>query len=299
MTDHAVTRNHSKRPGLACARMAALAVAGVIGLAACSESGSRSPTDPTPIGPGGEAAHYTALAASDGIGYGSSLPCVPFADCPDGLGYVQTIARRLRASREVRVTNLSLPAAVLSPDIQQLGNSPWNLLQRGAPFVPTSATLVTIFTGGNDTNTIAAGAAAQGANAAAFVDAQVNGFRRDFVQLLDVVRQRAPAAQVVVMNVPNFAALPFTQGLTPAERRIMQEVSVRLSVEAINAQSPRVTVVDLLCDPRSYTPAHYSADGFHPSDAGYAFLSEIVLAAIQAGNGAPRPSAGCAFMQIV
>jgi lysophospholipase L1-like esterase len=284
--------------------MAALAVAGVIGLAACSESGSRSPTDPTPIGPGSEPVHYAALAASDGVGYGSSSPCPPFVDCPDGLGYVQIIARRLRASREVRVTNLSLPAAVLSPELEQLGNSlgrgiPWNLLQRGAPFVPTNATLVTIFTGGNDTNTIAAGAAVQGGNAASFIDAQVNGFRRDFVQLLDVVRQRAPAAQVVVMNVPNFAALPFTQGFTPAERRIMQDVSVRLSVEAINPQASRVTVVDLLCDPRSYTPALYSADGFHPSDAGYRFLSEIVLAAIQAGNGAPRPAAGCAYMQIV
>jgi hypothetical protein len=44
---------------------------------ACSKS--ESPTSPTPDGP----IFYTAIGASDGIGFGSSSPCIPFTDCPD------------------------------------------------------------------------------------------------------------------------------------------------------------------------------------------------------------------------
>lgn len=248
--------------------------------------------------------HYTAIAASDGVGEGSSAVCPPLVDCPSGMGYVQVIARRLRQTREVTVTNLSIPGGVLSPEIEALGNSlgrrpPGNLLQRGAPFVPRSTTLVTVFMGGNDANTIAAGAVARGGDPAAFVAAHVQGFARDMHQLLDVVRERAPTAQIVVLNLPNFAGLPFTQRLSLAERRLIQDVSVRLSTEGINPLAGRATVVDLLCDPRSYAPSNYSADGFHPGDAGYAAIADLVWAAVQNGAGHPPAAASCGAMRVV
>ena len=37
--------------------------------------------------------------------------------------------------------------------------------------------------------------------------------------------------------------------------------------------SSSVTVIDLMCDARSYVASNYSSDGLHPNDAGYAFIS--------------------------
>lgn len=287
------------------ARTACLAlIVLVVGFAssACSSSSDDgdAPTAPTPIGPGTDPVHYTAIAQSDGIGAGSSQPCLPLTDCPNGTGYVQIIARRLRATREVTVMNLSVPGGVLSPDIEALGNSlgrrpTGNLLERAAVFVPRDTQLLTVFAGGNDANTIAAGAAGQG-DPDAFITAQVQGFSRDIVALLDIARGRAPGAQVVVLNLPNFAGLPYAQAFSADDRRLLQQASARLTTEAINPLAGRVAVVDLMCDGRTYQAAHYSSDGFHPSDSGYAFIADLVWTAIQNGNGHPPPPGSCAQM---
>lgn len=272
---------------------------------ACSDNGGgESPTQPSPIGGSTSPVHYTAIAASDGVGEGGSMRCPPLVDCPNGTGYVQIIARRLRETRDVTVTNLSLPGGVLSPDIQALGNSlgrrpTGNLLQTGAPFVPRTTTLVTIFVGGNDANTIAAGAAAQGGDTAAFIGAQVQGFSRDLGQLLDIVRGRAPSAQIVIINLPNFAGLPFAQAFAPGDRRLLQESAVRLTTEAINPLAGRYAIVDLMCDGRSYQASNYSSDGFHPSDSGYAFIADLVWTAIQNAGAHPPPAASCGAMRML
>ena len=239
------------------------------------------PTAPTPIGPGTGPVHYTAIAQSDGIGVGSSQPCVPLADCPNGTGYVQIIARRLRETLG-----------------NSLGRRPTgNLLARAAPFVPTTTRLLTVFVGGNDANTIAAGAATQG-DRDAFISAQVQGFSRDLTALLDTARNRAPSAQVIVVNLPNLAGLPYARAFSSGDRELLQQASVRLTREAINPLAGRVTVVDLMCDGRSYDPANYSSDGFHPSDSGYLLIADLVWAAIQNGNGHPPPPASCAQMNV-
>jgi lysophospholipase L1-like esterase len=56
-------------------------------------------------------------------------------------------------------------------------------------------------------------------------------------------------------------------------------------------------VVDMLCDPRSYDPVTYSSDGFHPGDAGYAYMASEMLEAL--GGSYPAPSSSCASMTIV
>ncbi len=66
------------------------------------------------------------------------------------------------------------------------------------------------------------------------------------------------------------------------------------SLNRLTAQDVRV--VDLLCDPRSYQPGHYSSDGFHPNDAGYAFMADLVVAAFE--RGVPAPQAGCPSMSL-
>ena len=123
----------------------------VSAFSACSKS--ESPTSPTPNSPT-QAIIYTAIGASDGIGFGGSAPCLPFADCPNGTGYVQTLGRRLaEGGRAVTVANLSLPGAVLNRATQDLATSlgrsiPGNFIDQEAPFVRTNTTHVTIFAGG-------------------------------------------------------------------------------------------------------------------------------------------------------
>ena len=97
---------------------------------------------------------------------------------------------------------------------------------------------------------------------------------------------------LVIANLPNFAGLPFTQGYSLQRKQVMQRISVGFSREAVNVLTVQnVSVVDLLCDPRSYDPANYSSDGFHPNDRGYAFIADAFLAAIRASSiTEPQPT---------
>ncbi|MCR4376243.1 MAG: hypothetical protein NUW22_15490, partial [Acidobacteria bacterium] len=131
--------------------------AALLGLGGCDKV-----TGPTEPGPVAGAASYTAVGASDAVGYGGSAPCVPFTQCPDGTGYVQIVARRLRAANaDLTFLNLGIPGAVLSREIMDIGNAlglkiAANFVDGELPFIDRQATLVTVFAGGNDANTIGA-----------------------------------------------------------------------------------------------------------------------------------------------
>jgi lysophospholipase L1-like esterase len=158
-----------------------------------------------------------------------------------------------------------------------------------------------VFAGGNDTNTIGAAVdrGAGGADPNGYIDEQVRTFADDYAALVRGIRQRAPAARIVAMNLPNFAGLPYTARFTSAQKRYMQRISVGFSREGANTLAAEgVVVVDLLCDPRSYQSSNYSSDGFHPNDAGYAFLAAELVRAIRDGSY-PPPRAECSFMRLV
>jgi lysophospholipase L1-like esterase len=288
-----------------------LALLCVLAAAACRKSGddggaspgpSPSPT-PTP----GSPIAYTAVGASDAIGVGSSAPCIPFTACPDGRGYVPLVARELGSGGSmVTLSNLGLPAVVLSPAIQAIGNQygrgiPGNFLEQEMPFVARSSTVVSIFAGGNDTNAIGT-AVDRGAGAGdpnGYIDQQVRGFANDYTALVRGIRARAPSARIVVMNLPNMAALPYAARYTLTQRRYLQRIAVGFSGEGANALvSEGVVVVDLMCNSRSYQSGNYSGDGFHPNDAGYAFLASELVRAIRT-PGYPPPQGDCGFMRSV
>jgi lysophospholipase L1-like esterase len=286
------------------------AIAALLALTALCVAGCSKDANPTsPSGPPATATpvYYTAIGASDAIGYGSSVPCIPYTDCPDGAGYVQSIARQIRAQGStVTLVNLGIPGAVIGPGIQSLaaqyGRSvPSNFIDGEVPFVPRNSTLVTVFAGGNDVNTIGATirSGAGGSDPWSYIDQQVKAFGGEFQTMIARLKDRAPGARLVVLNLPNFAAIPMTNGFTLEERQMMQKISVGISTQVINPlASQGIPVVDLLCNSQFASPSIFSADGFHPNDAGYAILTSELMKAIMA-SGTTTPAGSCGQMAVV
>lgn len=276
---------------------------------ACSKSGD-SPTAPSPT-PSDGPIFYTAVGASDGIGFGSSVPCVPFSECPDGKGYVQLLRNRLRdtaGGRTVQLSNLSIPGAVLSKAIEDLARDigqpiselAGNFIDRQAPFVPTSTTHLTIFAGGNDANVIgrAALAGRGGSNVNGYIDAQIAQWGTDLEDLVARIRARAPNTRIVALNMINLAGAPYIASRPNSERAIMQRIAVGIS-DRVNALTSRnVLVVDLMCDARLYQSQNYSSDGFHPGDGGYAIFAEDAFPALKDGVNT-APNTGCAQRRLI
>jgi lysophospholipase L1-like esterase len=271
---------------------------------------------------------YTAIGASDAVGYGASVPCThatpalgpadPTCPEPGADGYVPDIRTDLaQVGFIAALQDLGISGGVIGPDIQTLANQydsitganacqprpvqdqyPANFLQNELPDVNPSATLVTIFAGGNDVNGIvnALACGAGGATVAsqtAFITAEVTAFGHDFETLLGGVHEIAPKATIVVANIPNFANVPFALGAPASFRQALQAVSVSIDTDVINlAVSDGVPVVDVECNPASYDPANFYTDGFHPNDAGYALLAQLYVQQALANNPAP-PLAQC------
>jgi lysophospholipase L1-like esterase len=267
---------------------------------------SESPTSPSGVTPPAPATaiHYTAIGASDANGVGSSVPCLPFTACEDGTGYVPVAARQLRATHEVTVMNLGIPASVLSPAVEaiarQIGREvTGNFIDRQMPFVPTNSTVVTISGGVNDANAIgeAIEKGAGAAGVAQYIETQARAFGADYDRLIQGVRNRARMSFLVVLNVPNLAAMPYAARYPLEHRRVLQSVSVAFSREANRQAATGVVVMDAMCDATFYAPSNFSRDGFHPNDAGYAHIAARLAAII---NGAPSvPAATCAAMTAV
>jgi len=218
------------------------------------------------------------------------------------MGYPYVVTRQLNAQGfKVSLTNYGLPTAVIGPDFQLLGQQSGrtivgNLISNEMPFLLKTATLVTVFAGGNDVNTITAALGNPGVgDPNAFIDTQVQAFRDDYTTLLNGIRTNAPSARIIVLNLPNIAGLPYLSGASSAQRQAAQRASVAMTLSVINPlASSGVIVLDMMCDARSYNPANYSSDGFHPNDAGYAFIAGEILQAVTATSW-PAPASSCGY----
>jgi lysophospholipase L1-like esterase len=271
-----------------------------LGLGGCG-SGTDSATSPTPIAPPAANApiRYTAVGASDANGVGATVVCAPFTACDNGTGYVPVLARQLRSSHDVTLVNLGIPGAVLSPAIQAIARASGrdvvgNFIDQEMPFIPANATLVTVFGGGNDANALAdailRGAAA--ADAKGYITTQVAAFGLDYDRLIRGIRSRAADAFIIVINLPNLAALPYASGGTIQQRQILQQIAVGMSREANRQAGTGVVVVDLMCDAQVYDASRFSSDGFHPNDAGYAYLAQRVQALVNGVSSSPPSMCG-------
>jgi lysophospholipase L1-like esterase len=267
--------------------------------------GDEGPTAPSGPPPAGSTIHYTPVGASDVSGYGSSAPCFPYTDCPNGTGYAFVAARQLRSQNyTVTVTNNGMPTAVISRGFQTLGQQYdreilGNFIEHQMPFIPVDSTLITIFAGANDVNVITAalGGGAGSGDRSAYIDEQVRNFGNDYTTLLTGIRSVAGSARVIVLNLPNIAGMPFRAQSPLPERQAAQRASVRMTTTVINSL-PNVTVVDLMCDSRMYQPSIYSSDGFHPNDSGYAIIADEIVKALTLASY-PDPKNSCAQMTLV
>jgi lysophospholipase L1-like esterase len=285
-------------------RIAFLFVCVCLAASGCSKLGIGEDSPTAPSGPpsSGSTIVYSAVGASDVIGFGSTKPCLPFDDC-NGNGYVWVAARALRAQGyTVNVVNRGYPGAVVSRAFQDLGNQygrqvPGNLIDSSGPFVDQQSTLVSVFAGVNDVMTItsALGGGAGGSNPAAYIDGKADAFVADYQNLLSIIRRRAPGARLIILNVPNVGGIPALAGASLSQRQAAQRAAVRMT-SSLNALRD-ATVVDLMCDARLYTPSVFSSDGLHPNDAGYALLGDAVARAVTTAPY-PAPRASCPQMTL-
>ena len=204
----------------------------------------------------------------------------------------------------VTLNNLGVPGAVLSPAVQAIGQSLGldtlrNVLVDEAPYVRRSSTLVTVFIGANDANAIgrAVRSGLGGANPNAYVQTHVQAFARDMKTFVATVRGRSAEARIVALNLPNMANTPYAAPLTLDEKRYLQTIAVGFSAGINALTADGVIVLDLMCDPMLYNPSIFSADGFHPNDAGYGYMADLVYAAAKAGSAA-APRSSCGFMTV-
>jgi lysophospholipase L1-like esterase len=291
---------------IACAALLVSLVSVTFG---CNRLGLGNTDNPVaPSGPPapGSTIVYSAIGASDAIGVGSSVPCVPFTDCPNGMGYVPVAVRQLKAQGfTVNLLNLGIPTAVIGHDFESLGQQYnrtiiGNFIDQEMPFALTNSTIVTVFAGVNDIITVVAalGAGAGGSDPSGYIDRQAKAFGADYATLVAGIRARAPKARIVALNVPNVAGLPYFTGAPLAERQAQQRLSVAFTTTVVNPlTSQGVTVVDAMCDARSYVPSNYSTD-FHPNDAGYAYIAGEVVSAITSSSY-PAPRSSCPPMTLV
>ena len=277
-------------------------------MASCDKFGLgdlKNPTAPGPPNPG-SAVIYAAIGASDANGVGSSVQCVPLDHTCQGMGYVPVTVRQLTAQGfTVSLTNLGLPTAVIGRDFEVLGQQHnrtiiGNFIDQEMPFIPRNATMVTIFAGGNEVNTITAalGAGAGGSDPNGYIDSQVRAFATDYTTLLKGISDRAGSPRIVILNVPNMAGLPYLSGASAAQRQAAQRAAVGMTRTVNQLATGNTVVIDLMCDSRTYVRPNYSSDGMHPNDAGYAYMASEVVRAITM-SAYPAPQASCSAMTLV
>lgn len=256
---------------------------------------------------------YTAIGASDAVGVGATqcptagsppMPSPP--SCPGGNGYVPVLAQLLTTGNvQISLFDLGISGAVIGPDIKTdtalCFGAPGDFITNELPVVNAKSDIVTVFAGGNDTNAIVAcavGIVMGGGDPTAFINAEIAKFGADYATLIAGIKAASPPGVIIIVaNLPNFALIPVGTTQPPGVKALLDQVSLALDKTIINP-SAGVTVsavVDALCDPRSYVPANFSADGFHPSAAGYALFAQFYhdqYIAVRLGAPVP-PLASC------
>jgi acyl-CoA thioesterase I len=197
---------------------------------------------------------YVAIGASDTVGVGAAEPARE--------GWVARLHERLPAGSSL--TNLGISGSLLSEAIhQQLPVA-----------VAAKPDLVTIWLAVNDLN----------------ARVPVERYSADLDALLAALEPTG--AKVFVGNVPDLARVPIYRNVDG--RLLAAEVERRNGAIAAVAERHRAHLVDLRTTWQELAehPEYVSADGFHPSSAGYGRLADVFWEAIEASGGVSSLSRG-------
>jgi acyl-CoA thioesterase I len=186
---------------------------------------------------------YVAIGASDAVGVGASNP--------ETDGWVPRFSGHLGSN--VHVVNLGVSGSTLSQALQeQLG-----------PALDAQPDVVTVWLAVNDLN----------------AQVPLERYAADLDTLLGQLE--TTHARVLVGNVPDLAARAAYRGIDPAP--LQKQVDSWNAVIASTVERHGATLVDLHAHWQEITqhPEYISADGFHPSTAGYQALADVFAAALQ------------------
>ncbi len=197
---------------------------------------------------------YVALGASDAVGVGALRPAQE--------GWVPQVHSRLPAGTQL--VNLGISGATLA-----------EVSDRQLPVALDAAPrLVTIWPGANDLR--------------AGVDLPTFTTRLDAI-LGRLRRERGGEVTLVVLNLPDLRSVPvFASAASGVRDRQALDARVRAWNAAIAESAGRhdAILVDLYgrWSELAERPDFVSADGFHPSGAGYRRIAELVLADLERNN---------------
>lgn len=252
-------RRFPHAPRLASALLAAALLAltacggGAPGGAGQSSGGAVSPTATTPATPA-PVVSYVAIGASDAVGVGASDP--------NHTAYVPLIIARL-------------PKTTVALNLGISGETLHAALTDELPLaINARPTLITVWLVGNDFKQCV----------------PLSQYTTDLNTLLGQLQTKTHA-KVFVANAPDFSVLPAVRQIA-ASGSFCGAPATYASIRARSQQWNRAidaavaahhdTLVDLFDSPLSTHPDYVSADGFHPSDAGYLALANLFWAAITA-----------------
>lgn len=193
-----------------------------------------------------ERAHivYVALGDSTGIGVGARRG-----------GYVQRLAERIRASRRrVRTINLCATGATSGDALRHQAG-------RVAHHRPT---FITLSIGANDLiNGVS-------------VEQFARNYEDTIVRLRETVR-----VPIIVMNIPDLSLAPAVPSyMRESARRHIIRFNGRIAAIAARHE---LAVIDLYAASAEFARRRerFSADGLHPSDAGYEFWAEAMWPSVR------------------
>jgi lysophospholipase L1-like esterase len=107
-------------------------------------------------------------------------------------------------------------------------------------------------------------------------------FSRDFSSLVRVLHRVVPHAQIIIFNVPDIAVSPiFENAAKPKLRRLVAEYNLTVATAARRIGAPVVDLYTISERARHDIDRFFSADLFHPSDAGHEAIAAAAWPTVQ------------------
>lgn len=224
---------------------------------------------------------YVAMGDSITFGVGVTNACQAFPAhpvdieeyCPDGTSYAVLTAKALRAAGVAgHFMNIGIGGATVE-----------QVIEDELPYLPETATLVTLYIGTNDSRKVA--------NLP--IPTVVDRFEIDYDSLLSMIHEKAPPARIVLLNFPNEKYLAASYHVTD-EVMARYDLTSQVLAKFLDDHYPQYMVVDNICQATSYDLNLLYKASVHPNDAGAAMLSQHLVAAVLAKQPMPPPDA-CAW----